>query len=74
MSGRSLVHIKDSIAVQLLKIVFGIYLGVMLIATLTHITAEYHHVKNRTVIRMKQVNLLWEKPSFIPVHLSFFKK
>ncbi len=40
-----LVRIKDSIAVKLLKVVFFVYLGVMALATVTHITVEYYHVK-----------------------------
>jgi len=53
MPGHPLVHIKDSLTVKLLKVIFGVYLGVMLIATLTHITVEYSHVKERTLHELK---------------------
>lgn len=47
------VHIKDSLTVKFLKAIFSVYLGVMVIATLTHIIAEYSHVKERTLQELK---------------------
>lgn len=47
------VHIKDSLTVKLLKVIFSVYLGVVLLATLTHITVEYSHVKERTLYELK---------------------
>ncbi len=39
------IHLKNSIASQMLKVVMGIYLLIALIVTLVHMIAEYHDTK-----------------------------
>ena len=46
MSLYSKVHLKDSIAARLLKVVFTIYLVIAVNVTLIHMVVEYYHTKN----------------------------
>ncbi len=51
LSGNSFprVRLKDSIITRLLKVTFAIYFLVTLTVTITHMTVEYYHVKDRTM-------------------------
>ncbi len=39
------VQLKDSVATQLLKIIFGIYFIITVLVTMVQLTSEYYHVK-----------------------------
>ncbi len=48
-----LVKIKDSIATQLLRIIFGIYLLLAVSITLIHMGFEYHDTKNKVISELE---------------------
>jgi len=55
MHHHQLVPIKDSIATQLLKVVFAFYLILVVTVTSIHMVAEYVHTKTRVLQELKSI-------------------
>ncbi|MBF0280814.1 MAG: response regulator [SAR324 cluster bacterium] len=55
MTNASLVHIKDSIATQLLKVVFSVYIIITLTVTFAHLGTEFFNTKKKIVFELKVI-------------------
>ena len=51
---------SDSIATQLMRVVFLLYVALAIIVTLVHITAEYYHMKNQIYDELKTLKKTFE--------------
>jgi len=51
----STIHVKDSIAAKMLKIVFSIYLLVAMLVTGFHMVAEYYNTKETIYDELKVI-------------------
>lgn len=53
------IRFYDSIALQLLRMIFGIYLVVTVVVTVAQLTAEYYHVKNNISQELKTLESIF---------------
>ena len=56
------IHLKDSIATYLLRVVFGLYFVVAVLVTVIQLTSEYYHVKEAILQDLQKNSLnFWSR-------------